>query len=332
VTESLVLEPPSVVPPRFNRVPYCNPDHHNVSALEVLDGYSPEAVATSPDYLNNLSAAYEDEKAGEESSTEKEQCRDPVLDLRNPEHLEGMTSHTLAHSVVGLLDAGVSNTDCIPYWDRDAVFAGLSYQNPDTARQRLEVVDVLSMNALRSYCCFLGVKAGEHKNRMELLDQAMGRGQRTKMDMYDFQTVRREFNWREFNMHAALYAAKLKHLLWLVDQQPDPVLRNHMKPEVCNYVGYATSKLSLWDRELTVDMGVDTGISEYTTRPAYDISMFVQLQHQFEPGQDVQIYRLPQTDCIRLTVPDLLASIDRPDRSLPFYEEDGRYALPFKFD
>jgi len=296
-----------------------------------LEGYSPEVVAASPGYLNDLSAAYEDEKAGEELPAEKEKSREPTLDLRNPKHVEGMTSHTLAHSVVGLLDAGVSNTDCIPYWDRDAVFAGFSYQNPDTARQRLEVVDALSMNALRSYCSFLDIRANKHQNSISLLDQAMSRGQRTMMDIHDCQAVRRTLHWREFHMYTALYAAKLKHLLWLVDQQPDPALREHMKPEVCHYVGHATTKLGLWNRELIVDMGVDTGISEQTTRPPYDISMFVQLQHRFEPGRKAQIYRLPQRCCARLTVPDLLTSIDRPERSLPFYE-DGRYALPFKFD
>lgn len=322
-----------VIPPRFNDFPYCNPGSFAGSALDVLEAYDPVEVAGHPDFLDTLAVAYDNDKAGNDGaqSPKTDGYQPPTFNLLDPAHLEGMTSHLLAHSITGLIDGGVSNTDCIPYWDREAMIVGTQRQDPVKAPEKIELIDALSMNVLRSYCHFLGGSAVRHKNNVVRIESALQKGRRSMLDMRLQQEERIQINRQEAELYTGLYIAKLKHLAWLVDQQPDPSIRQHMRREVGDYVGVATTVLDVPAKDLTIDMGGDTGISKKSGRPLYDISMFVQLQHIHNPSVRVQTYSLPQRRCDRLAMVDVLTSIDREGADLPFYEQDGRYRLPWKF-
>lgn len=339
MTESYHQPNQQIVPPRFNCLPFCEVGADNNSTVDILLDFPPEEVAQDPQFMFYLSSAYETEKAAPdpddnvvEISAKTLQEGGPGLNLQNRMHLEGMVGHTITHAVSGLLDAGVSGTRSIPYWDRQAAIVGMEFQDPSRAAERAELMDVLSMNVLRAYCHYSVAKIEEHSLSVFLLDAALEKGQRSMRDMSPAQRERRNVRQSETDMHTSLFIAKFKHLLWLVDVQPNPAIRHAMSSEVRSWMDYATTGIEIPIEDLTIDMGVDTGMSSSTDRPLYDISMFKQLAHLHDPEASQQTYSLPQNLCHRLGVFDVLRSIDREGVSLPFYESDGRYRLPWIFE
>lgn len=316
-----VAEP--VVPERYNVAPFCDPTAPNGSAAEIITNYDPSGFATARQLRQQAGRLYKEEKAG--SSNGQRRDKIPRIDLMDPEHVDGLHHHVMVHAVTGLTRWGTSDTPNIPYWDREAANVGTILLDPGRADERIAVQDALSINALRSFSSFLVGRLSELHLDDQALTAARTRGQQTHQDISQRQQREHDSVTSELDIFSKLTAAKLKHLLWLTDQQTDPAVRQHLMPELEGLVAEAFDA-GLSGSSLTVDMGVDTGISEDTYRPAYKIPAYVQLRHL---GRDT--YALPQENCHRLTVGTLLWSIGRPDVSKPFYE-DGRYHLPWKIE
>jgi hypothetical protein len=297
------------------RPPFCNPEAPHGNAQEVIARFDPELAATRQILRPAARALYSQEKAWPTGQG---------IDLNDQSHVIHMRDHVLVHAATGLLRWGTSNTKNIPYWDREAYVVGMLNLDPDTAGENVAVLDALSINFLRAFTRYAFAKTDEYGQDVETLNETISMGQLTRSNIAVEQKEELDDVQRQQDVFKNLSAAKLKHLLWLTDQQVDPAVRHSLLPELKDLVGRAY-ELGIGADLLTVDMGVDTGMSEDTYRPAYVISGFRQLSHLGDT------YAIPQADCHMLGVDNLLESIARPEYGLPQYE-DGRYTLPWDLE
>lgn len=334
MTEAIEFEQSLLVPSRFAAPLYCGSGGLAQTPLDVLTTYDPEAVGASFTFINELGREYHEIKGPnvprppETDNT----YRQPTLDLRNSAGIDCMITHTVTHAITGFLDSGTSDTNCIPYWDREAVIVGAWETDAAIAQGKIELMDALSMNVLRAHLEYYNMFGKDHLNRIQLLSASILKGQVSMVNMAERQERRRNHNSHELDEYATLYVPKLKHFAWLVDQQLDPAVRERMLPEVEKYVRLARTVFGVTDDRLIINMGADTGISEATDRPPYDTAVFVQLAHIHDKTRRRQSYSMAQEHCHRLPMADMIASIARPGMDLPFYEQDGRYHLPWKFN
>ncbi len=314
---------PKIVPEAYNREPFCDPESANFDPTDVVINYDPKPHANAFSFGRYAKYVYLKEKAG--SSQGEAVDKVPGIDLHNAEHLAGLQHHVLTHTVTGLSRFGTSNTTAIPYWDREAAIVGMVIQNPAGAKETIRLQDALSINSLRTFAELSVDRTAELYESHMNLTVAHSRGQQTRRDISEAQQQEHTSVMAEWGLFSEVAVAKLKHLLWLVDQQPDETLRHHMLPELA----ILTDRLlrSGIDEDLILDMGVDTGISEDTKRPAYDISAFAQLSHL---GQTT--YSLPQQVCHRIDYRAMLSNIARSGSDVPFYEDDSRYHLPWNME
>lgn len=312
--------------PRYMQLPFFNPDAHcearRNTGVEIVT-YFDVAAAADPLILQPAaSLVYENEKA----PREPDPTRPAGIDLTHPACVTGMLHHTLTHAVSGMVRYGVSGTLVIPYWDRQAAHAGLvRHMGEQEAAHVAEVSDALSINYLRAAARLFLTRRVEFGRYETALAQAMAKGERSKETVGGMQQNELRAAQYERGVYTANAIGKIKHLLWLVDQQPNPHIRHGLLPELGELTAMA-QRSGIPAAQLGLDMGRDTGMSQDTHRPPYDISGFVQLQHLRSPT-----YALQQAGCHQLTLRTIFDSIARPDYTIPEYEAGGRYRLPFAF-
>ncbi|HUS25954.1 MAG TPA: hypothetical protein VMY99_01225 [Nevskiaceae bacterium] len=313
-----------VTTPWFEQIPFCNPAIANRDTAALIAGFDPRlGHAEVLAMIRNISGAYEAEK--DPNNHQEEKQAGPGIDLTLLSHVSGMARHTVLHAITGKVEWGTSDTHCIPLWDRHAAIEGLQHVRPETATAETEIMDALSLNALRSMCQQIGRQAAQQTLETDLLTAAIPKGQRSKANYSQEQTDTLARLGIERRRNMGLYIAKLKHLAWLTDQQRQPI-RNYLYPELTELVQQADG-LGIDPELLTIHMGADTGASAATDRPPYFISSFAQLRHL-----GTSTYTLPDSACHILPMNEVLASMDRPDDSPPWYTQDARYNLPLRFD
>lgn len=327
----------------YLRFPFASTTRAFEGGYHIVNDYDPTHMAGNQIALaDGMQNAYECTKIPQPRSE-----GDPEdIDLATPYSVCGMTHHLIAHAVTGDVRHGVSSTRIIPYWDRESVARGLEHTTPDLAERtyQLEVIDGLCINILRTLARHYvdRIASGdtgspeEHERNAVRIGTAMLKGQRSKESPLTEQmaTLQIELRAAAGDVDEAAIGqidrvnaiAKIKQLLWLVDQQRSSRVRGVLVHELIELTDNALA-VGITEEELMLDMGADTGISQATHRPLYVISDFVQLQHL---GADT--YALPQKRCHQIPLQDLLESIDRPSDGLPVYESDGRYRLPFHFE
>lgn len=308
------------IPELYDIAPFCDPDEPNLTAADIILNYNSAEYADAGTLRQQAGRMYAKEKA--DSSNGDRRDKVPRIDLLDPDHVSGLHHHVLVHSITGLPRWGTSDTPNIPYWDREAAIVGTLLQHPGEADELIAMQDALSINSLRTFSEFLVGRLTELHADDVTLSTVRNKGQQTHLDISEQQRIEHESVQTEKDIFSKLTAAKLKHLLWLTDQQPNEGVRRHLLPELVGLISRAEAA-GIASESLAVDMGVDTGISEDTYRPAYKIPAFVQLRHL---GTDT--YALPQENCHQLSVDELLLSIDRVGSAKPYYE-DGRYHLPW---
>ena len=309
----------------YQRSPFCNPEHSIDDADSIIFNFDPLPSAHASVLRQEASRLYQIEKQRDFFSQLEREDGDHQIDLTDRAALEGMRHHVLVHSGAGLMRWGTSDTYSIPYWDREAYqhAARLQYGAED-AKHETKIADALNINVLRTFVAFLSDRTWELSEDVAAVAGALDRGQETRVSIADRQQAELGVVTREHQTFRNVYAAKLKHLLWLTDQQHDPALRHGLMRELVIAVD-AAQAIGVSEDELTVDMGIDTGISEDTYRPAYVISGFRQLGHV---GSET--FSLPQQYCHRVNPTMMIESISRPTHGKPFYD-DGRYDLPWNF-
>lgn len=309
----------------FLQPPFCNPDASTASGYEIIDNFDPAAYLDSPnDFGDMMCDAYENTKTARHRP---EDIPAGVVDLTRPFSVNGMALHVLCHAVTGDVRNGTSNTRVIPYWDRETVVVGLqkTIADPTERQTTLEILDGLCINVLRTAAMYYVDKMEGHSSTIDRIERGIEQGQKSKEnpreEQYSAKALER-FSQTVEKEHAV---AKLKQLLWLVDQQQSSRIRGRLVGELMELTERALA-VGVSEQELALDMGRDTGISEATHRPLYVIRGFVQLSHLA-----TDTYHLPQNYCEQIGLDDLLLSIDRPEDSPPAYEEDKRYRLPLRF-
>ena len=307
----------------YLKPPFCNPEHSVATANSIIFNFDPSRYAHSSILRKQALGLYETEKQRFFFSQLKREEDDKQIDLRDKAAVWGMSHHVLVHSGAGLMRWGTSDTFSIPYWDREAFQQAARLQeDPEWAERHIEISDALNINMLRTFTVFLGDRTRELTEDMTALEAALDRGQETRVSITNKQKTEFTVVAHEPQVFRDVYVAKLKHLLWLVDQQANPKIRHSLMEELACAIDTALD-IGIEEGDLTVDMGIDTGISQDTYRPAYVISGFKQLNHLKSPT-----HSLPQQDCHRIELRTMLDSISRPAVSKPCYE-DGRYNLPW---
>src|SRR5688572_16916853 len=321
--------------------PLCEPARPHATGYDIVTNFDPGQYASDPTEIGNaIQHEYDYTKADRPAPP----GTPSGIDLTSPHSVNGLMHHVIAHAVTGDVRHGVSNTRVIPYWDREAFIVGLGQivDDPQELQGRLEIVDALCINVLRTLAHhYVGrlntppeFSPDEHEQNAFRIEVAISKGKRSKesplRDQHAALYVARRALDGDVD-HEAIRAmdrmhaiAKIKQLLWLVDQQYNERIRGGLVEELVTLTDRA-QEAGITQEELALDMGADTGISSATHRPLYDIRAFTQLRHL---GADT--YALPQDDCDRIPLSDLLESIDRPGNSFPAYE-DTRYRLPFQF-
>lgn len=310
----------------YQCAPFCNPEDLRRRPIDIVGNYDPKRYADSSTLRHQALHVYELEKNGHFWKNLEKFDNIPPVDLTQHAALLGMQHHVFTHSGAGMVRWGTSNTSSIPYWDREAYIQAVNYRyDNDDADEVVAHYDALNINFLRSFIEFLLQRTNEYARDCITLDEALNKGQRTREDISHIQAEELHAVQHEYAIFSGLSKAKIKHLMWLVDQQSDPALRHLLLPEL-THIAERSEDIGIHESDLSVDMGIDTGISEDTHRPAYVISAFRQLSHVKE-----STYSLNQDQCHVIGLQDMLRSIERQDNSQPFYE-DGRYQLPWNFN
>lgn len=310
----------------FLQPPFCNPDASTASGYEIISNFDPAAYLDGPNNFGDMMCdAYENTKT---ARPRPENIPAGVVDLTRPFSVNGMALHVLCHAVTGDVRNGTSTTRVIPYWDRETVVVGLqkTIADPTERQATLEILDGLCINVLRTAAMHYVGKMEGHSSTIDRIERGIERGQKSKENPRDEQYSAKALERFTQTIEKEHSVAKLKQLLWLVDQQHSSHIRGRLVGELVELAERAMA-MGISEKELTLDMGRDTGISEFTHRPLYVIRGFVQLSHL-----NTETYYLPQSYCEQISLDDLLLSIDRPEDGPPAYEEDQRYRLPLRFD
>lgn len=326
--------------------PFCDPANSVATQYDVINGFDPVRWGESQIWIGDaVQNAYDHSKLPRPAP----EGTPPGIDLTSDYSVDVLAHHVVAHAVTGDVRHGVSHTRVIPYWDREAFRVGLEHTiaDPTERQQRLESLDAFCINVLRTLSHYYVDRIGtpraaaeydyvEHWNNVVRIEAAMTKKKRSKesplaeqrrtlqVELAAAQGMPDDHMIRIMDRTHAI--AKLKQLLWLVDQQPSARVRGSLIQELVSLTDRALAA-GITEEELALDMGADTGISRETLRPLYDITPFRQLAHL---GADT--YELPQDRCHIIPLHEWMESMDRPLDGPPAYERDGRYRLPFRFE
>lgn len=297
----------------------------STSAIDMIRSFDPSSFG-AVSLIKLAHKMYALEKANS-SLGQLKGTKKPKIDLDDPDDVAGLRHHVIVHAATGMLRAGVSDAATIPMWDRQAFIRGVEKQcSHDMKAELVAPNDARSINVLRGYVNFLITRIQEVALSLEYLDSALNNGQVTRVDRTVPQLETLAKVTEDYDEFSYLLVAKIKHLLWLVDMQEDPETRGLLLPELECYINSA-EQAGVKRSRLSIDFGVDTGASEGTFRPPYNITAFDQLKHT---GLDE--YAVPDIVCDVVPVDELLRSIRRSGNCEPTSHNAEKYSLPWGAD
>ncbi len=245
------------------------------------------------------------------------------MDLANPKHLKRMDSHTKVHVVTGLVEWGGSTTESIPYWDRQALSEGFSYVYPETAEILSLQADLETINGLRSVIGIIRPRYQESESAVSVLRDKIERGNVTRSDITNSLNIKLNA-WETINNdYKRVLVAKIKHLVFIADKLADQATRTILLEEVTD----TWQTVGLNPKELTINLGIDGGLSEATYRPPFYIVGIKQLEHL---GQET--ISIPQDICPDWTLDMWVASLMREDGKYSLLQEPFEYKLDWRFE
>jgi len=238
------------------------------SVNSLIRDYSGKSILRNPTkYLEEIKAVYNQEKEITKLAT--------VTDLSNAADLCRLDFHVKVHAITGVVAWGTSNTFSIPYWDRQALSAGLLYQFPRTTQQLLARNNAESINALRGCLTMLASLCEQSLALREGVQNFITAGYQTRRDISE-HTREHHSAWNTIYENARqVVVAKLKHVLFLIDKLDSRNLREFLLVEIQTLA----NRLQINESELNIKLGVDAGLSSVSYRPEYEIHPFKQLWH-----------------------------------------------------
>lgn len=284
----------------------------------LLDYPLREVVQYAGAFVDSVAAMYAKEKR--ETSGP---AADGRIDLRTRRDLHRMDFHVKVHAVTGLPHWGTSTTTSIPYWDRQAVIQALKHQFPRTYPHRTETADAETVNLLRA---MIGILAPEYRNASAAVQRLMAKvagPQETHRNLHT-EFHERLHRWQaQATEFRTVLIAKAKHLIFALDKT------NHQgaRTLVAEELEYAFSFAGVSLNSLTIDLGLDGGLTAASQRPPYVISNFVQLRHLHR-----QTVAIPSGTRLKWTARVWKRSLERPSGCRSYLQEPTCLELPWRFD
>lgn len=259
--------------------------------------------------------------------TEKEKYRvgrvSRVFDITSYDMIERLDFHIKVHSITGIAHWGTSTTESIPYWDRQTLHASIQKNNNDKYEAEIEAKDIGNINCLRAYLQVLIPKYNEARSAVSNLELKLKTKQQTHRDLSsEFQL--RYNAWRcILEDYHRVIKAKFKHIIYLTDKLNQLESRRFLYKEIID----GMKKANLHVEDVSINMGIDGGLSEDTYRPAYVIKGFAQLAYLNQ-----NTFSIPQRICPTWDFNICSKSILRNTGEPSLLVEPPEYNLPWNFN
>lgn len=276
-------------------------------------------IANKPDiFLESVSNVYFQEKHMNPIDDNPR-----LMDLSIMKNVAAADFHLKVHAITGLPEFGTSNTESIPYWDRQSVEFAFKHHFGEKHSLYMQESDVESVNALRIFLVILVPKYIYARRSKENLEMLINRKRNfTRTDISPL--IERQLKaWTEIysNYHRVL-VAKIKHLVFCADKLDNWDIRMAILDEVERHISLS----GLDSTELTIDLGVDGGVTQDTYRPAYQIKMLPQLKHL-----GVDEVSIPKDRVIVWPFKLQMQSLQRIAGTPSLLEEPKEYILDWRF-
>lgn len=276
----------------------------------------PVSAEARQTYLTSVKQAYAREKAGKSLGR--------PMDLTRVDDLRRMYSHIKVHAITGLIEWATSDTFSIPYWDIQALAIGLTHVlEPAQAAEVLERNHVESINALSGYLAVAGPLVRTAREFAGNAHAFSRLGKVTRRDLAaEADLVTADWN-RVSHRFEKVIRAKYKHLLFLLDQVREAAARRALAARLNDLRSHAEIDLD----SLSLNIGIDGGLTTDGYRPAYEIFMYAQLRHLA-----TKTYSVPAETCPTFSCSELFMSITRTgDSPSRLIDPAGAIRLPWKF-
>lgn len=292
----------------------------SIRTLEALLSYPLEDVVSHPlDFFTQVQQMYSREKKRAISG----QQLPAGMDLASVVDLKRMDSHTKVHVVTGIVEWGGSTTESIPYWDRQALFEGFRHVYPNSYEGLALQSDIETINGLRSVIGIIAPRYLESSSAIGVIRSKIDRGNVTRSSIVETLEKKRRA-WDEINRdYHRVLVGKIKHLVYIADKLPDQDARGFVLNEVCS----AWQSTGIDNFELTINLGIDGGLSEATYRPPYYIVGIKQLEHL-----GLETVAIPQEVCPDWSLEQWTASLMRPNNTPSLLIEPNEYKLDWRFE
>lgn len=285
-----------------------------MSHLAIIDYPLLEVVSNPAAFFEAVDQMYAREKRKVKPNTQLQ----AGIDLSKSSHLRRMDWHTKVHVVTGIAEWGGSNTENIPYWDRQSLFAGFDHVFPQEAEQLKLQFDVENINGLRAVIGMIAPRLSEANRYVDILENKLSLGMITRSNIDDhlegkleaWQVIRDDYQY--------VITAKVRHLLYLSDKLPLRATREFILNEAEEII--LTSGIST--THLTINMGIDGGLSEETYRPPYYIVGVRQLAHL-----GTETVQIPHEVCPDWTYETITDSLMRDDFADTYLYEPPEFFL-----
>ncbi len=244
-----------------------------------------------------------------------------LMDLSILKNVSAADFHLKVHAITGLPELCTSNTESIPYWDRQSVeFALKHHFDDDEAGFYMQESDIESVNGLRVFLNFIVPKYVQSRDNLKFLLKRKKNFTRTDIS----SIIKEQYNaWSVIcSNYERVFVAKLKHLIFCADKLECWDIRSQILKEVDVLV----ENIGLNKDKLTIDLGIDGGVTTDTYRPAYQIQMLPQLKHlgkeEISVSSDISV---------RWSFEQQRKSLGRLSGEQSLLKEPKEYILDWKF-
>jgi hypothetical protein len=288
------------------------------SLQELFFDYPLDEIREKPDFFfDSVKSVYQQEKFQNPINSGK------MMDLGNGFDLMRMRHHLKVHAITGLPELGTSTTESIPYWDRQGFVFGLKHLFSDNWEYYQQMVDLESVNVLRAILAIYIPRYKYAAMCVQNLNELKQKKERfTRSDINS--SIQGQYNaWKEISgNYQRFLLGKIKHLFFCLDKISDRDIRVFGLNEI-----EALLESSAIDRnELSINLGVDGGVTESTYRPKYQIHMHVQLRHL-----ERDIVSIPDAINVEWSYLEWKNSLSRLASQDSFLKEPSEFILDWKF-
>lgn len=218
---------------------------------------------------------------------------------------------------------GGSTTESIPYWDRQALVEGFRHVYPERDEGLILQSDIETINGLRSVLGIISPRYLESSRAVRVIKSKIERGNVTRANISDILDTKHRA-WEVIDTdYRRVLIAKIKHLVVITDQLSSQDARTFL----LNEIGITWQTAGISPEELTINLGIDGGLSEATYRPPYFIVGIRQLAHL-----GLRTVSIPQEVCPNWSLEECVASLMRPSNTPSLLVEPEAYRLDWKFD